>query len=143
VERIVGRSPHVVAAAAILGILGAVWAAVGAVLVIVAWLYGNPASLPDWLAADPLVSGSAPALAPTGILAVAVGLGQVAAGVATARGSDRWALVLGLVLSAIGAGVAAVWLYGGMSQGRPAQILLPVLAAYLYAAWAIAFRADR
>ncbi len=130
------------AAAAILGILGAVWAAVGAVLLVLAWLYGNPASLPDWLATDPLVGGSAPALAPIGLLSVAVGLGQVTAGVAATRGTARWALVLGLVLAAVGAGVTAVWLYGGVSQGRPAHVLIPALAAYLYVAWAVAFRAD-
>jgi hypothetical protein len=142
VEQAVARSPHLAAAAAILGILGAVWAAVGAVLLVLAWLYGNPASLPDWLAADPLVAGPAPALAPIGLLALGGGVGQVTVGLAARRGTRRWAMVLGLILAAIGAGVAAVWLFQGVSQGRPAHILIPALAAYLYAAWAVLFRAD-
>ena len=141
-ERAAIRSSHLIAAGVILGILGALWSAIGAVLLVLSWLYGNPASLPDWLAADPLVGGSAPALAPVGILGVGIGLGQVAAGIAASRGSGRWALVVGMILAATGAGVAAVWLFNGVSQGRPAHVLLPALVAYLYAAWALTFRGD-
>jgi hypothetical protein len=142
VERAAVRSSHLVAAGAILGVLGALWSAIGAVLLVLSWLYGNPTSLPDWVAGDPLVGASAPALAPVGILAVGIGLGQVTAGIAASRGSGRWALVVGMILAATGAGVAAVWLFNGVSQGRPAHVLLPALVAYLYAAWALAFRGD-
>ncbi|HEX6127994.1 MAG TPA: hypothetical protein VF071_03125 [Candidatus Limnocylindria bacterium] len=123
--------------------LGAVWASVGAVLLALARLAAGGASLPDWVSRGVAGGGSSPLTALVGLLVVAAGAGQVLAGVHAARGRARpWAIVTGLLLAAVGAGVCAVWLFAGIAQQRPAWILLPPLAAYLYAGWALAFRTN-
>jgi hypothetical protein len=124
-------------------VLGAVWASVGVVLLALAWALASPSSLPHWVSGAALAGGSGPLTALVGLLVAAAGSGQVLSGVLVATGRARiWATVTGLLLAAVGAGVAAVWLFGGITQQRPAWILLPPLAAYLYAAWALAVRSD-
>lgn len=128
-------------AGTILVVLGAIWASVGAVLLALARLAAGAASLPDWVSGGFAGAGSGPLTALVGLLVVAAGAGQVLAGVLAVRGRARpWAIFTGLLLAAIGAGVCGLWLFAGIAQQRPAWILLPPLAAYLYAGWSLAFR---
>lgn len=126
---------------AVLIVLGALWAAIGAVLLVLAWLYRDVTALPDWVSPDLASTGSAwLGLGAVGLAAVAAGAGQVASGLGLQRRGDGWAAVLGVILAMAGAGVVAAWLVTGLVEGRPVLILLPALAAYLYAALAIAMR---
>lgn len=136
-------SPHAAVAGTILVVLGGVWASVGAVLLALAGIATGGAALPEWVSRGVAAGNSVPLTALVGLLVVAAGAGQVLAGVLAARGHARpWAIVTGLLLAAVGAGVCAVWLFAAIAQQRPAWILLPPLAAYLYAGWALAFRTD-
>jgi hypothetical protein len=128
-------------AGTVLVVLGAIWASVGVVLLALARLLAGGSSLPPWLSGAVPAGGSGLLTAVVGLLVVAAGSGQVLSGILVATGRARsWAIVTGLLLGAVGAGVAAVWLFAGVAQQRPVWILLPPLAAYLYAAWALVFR---
>jgi hypothetical protein len=125
-------------------VLGAIWALVGFVLLALAWLLAGGSSLPDWVSAAAPDGGSGALTALAGLLAVAAGCGQVLAGILVARGRASVRVTVGgLLLAAAGAVLTALWLLTGVAQQRPAWILLPPLAAYLYAAWALAFQPDR
>lgn len=143
-ESIPDRSSRLGSAGAALIILGALWFAVGAVLLVLAVLYGGgPGSLPPSVDVDPNLFGAAPRSATLGLIGVAAGAGQIAAGIAIARGDTAWGARAALGLAALGAALVAFWLVNGIAAGRPALILLPVLLAYLYVAWALAPRAAR
>lgn len=135
-------SPHRTAGGATLLVLGGLWFAVGAVLLILAWMYGRgPESIPANLEFDPALVGAAPRSAGLGLAAVAAGLGQVAAGVGTVTGRAGWAPRAGAALAIGGAALTAWWLIAGLSAGQPILILVPALGAYLYAAVALALPA--
>jgi hypothetical protein len=130
-------------AGAALIVLGALWFAVGAVLLVLALLYGGgPGSLPPSVDVDPNLFAAAPRSAALGILGVAAGAGQLVAGVAIARGGTTWGPRAAIGLALLGAALVAFWLVNGIAAGRPALILLPVLLAYLYVAWASATQGD-
>lgn len=132
-------SPHRAAAGGTLLVLGGLWFAVGAVLLVLASLYGRgPDSIPANIDFDPALVGAAPRSVGLGLVALAAGLGQVVAGFGALRGSAGWAPRVGLALAAAGAALVAWWLVTGLSAGQPALVLVPVLAAYLYAAIALA-----
>ncbi len=123
------------AAGAALMVLGALWFAVGAVLLVLALLYGGgPGSLPPTIDVDPNLFGAAPRSAALGLVGVASGVGQLAAGYAIARGSSAWGVRAALGLAILGATIVALWLVSGIAAGRPALILLPIVGAYLYVA---------
>lgn len=127
------------AAGVILIVLGALWAAVGAVLLVVSMLWSNPGDLPDWVEAatsDPAAPGR---LALLGVLGLGTGLAQLVSGLAVQRPRAGWAPRLGLGAAVFGGVVTGSWLVSGLSQGLPAIVFLPVVAAYAYAAWALAF----
>ena len=117
--------------------LGALWFAVGAVFLVLALLYGGgPGSLPPSVDVDPNLFGAAPRSAALGIVGVVAGAGQLAAGVAIARGNAALGSRAAFALALLGAALVAFWLVNGVAGGRPSIILLPVLLAYLYVAWA-------
>ena len=136
------RSTGFGTAGAALIVLGALWFAVGAVLLVLALLYsGGPGSLPPSVEFDPDLFGAAPRSAALGLIGVAAGAGQLTAGVAIARGNDTWGARAALGLALLGAVLVAFWLVNGIAAGRPSIILLPILLAYLYIAWVSALRA--
>ena len=119
--------------------LGALWFAVGAVLVVIGLLYGGgPESLPPTLDVDPNLFGAAPRSAALGLIGVAAGAGQLVVGWAVARAYGPWVMRAAFAAGILGAAVVAFWLVNGIAAGRPAIILLPLLLAYLYVAWASA-----
>jgi hypothetical protein len=129
------RSSGLGSAGAALIVLGALWFAVGAVLLVLALLYGGgPGSLPHNLDVDPNLFGAAPRSAGLGLLGVAAGAGQIGAGYAIARRGSAWGIRAALGLGILGAAIAALWLVSGIAAGRPTLILLPILVAYLYVA---------
>jgi hypothetical protein len=128
------------AAGIVLVVLGSLWSAVGAVLVVVSLLWANPDSLPDWVdaaASDPAALGR---LAVVGAIGVGTGIAQLASGLAVQRPSIGWAPRVGLGAALFGGLVTGAWLVSGLAQGLPGTIFLPVVAAYGYAAWALAFQ---
>ena len=132
-------SPHRAAAGGTLLVLGGLWFAVGAVLLVLASLYGRgPGNIPGNIDIDPALVGAAPRSAGLGLVAVAAGLGQVTAGFGAMRGRAAWAPRVGVALAAAGAALVAWWLVTGLSAGQPVLVLVPVVAAYLYAAIALA-----
>jgi hypothetical protein len=130
---------HLTAAGAALIVLGAVWSAIGAVLVVVSLLYANPGSLPDWVDLAASDTAAAGQLGVLGFAGLVVGLAQVAAGLGLQR-SIGWAAPVGLVAALLGGVVIGSWLVSGLVQGRPAIVLLPLVVAYAYAAAALAIR---
>ncbi len=129
------RSTRLGAAGGSLMVLGALWFAVGAVLLVLALLYGGgPGSLPPTIDVDPNLFGAAPRSAALGLVGVLAGAGQLGAGYAIARGGSAWAFRAALGLAILGAAIVALWLVSGVAAGRPALILLPILVAYLYVA---------
>jgi hypothetical protein len=128
-------------AGAVLIVLGALWMAIGAVLLVLAWLYRDVTALPDWVNVEVAPSSSAwLVLGALGLAAVAAGAGQLASGFVLQRHGDGWPAVLGMILAMVGAGVVAAWLVTGLVHARPVLILLPALVAYLYVASSIAIR---
>jgi hypothetical protein len=127
------------AAGAALIVLGALWSAIGAVLVVVSLLYANPGSLPDWVDLAPSDLAAAGQLGVLGFAGFLIGLAQLAAGLGLQR-STGWAAPLGLAAALLGGVVTGSWLVSGLVQGRPAIVLLPLVVAYAYAAAALAFR---
>jgi hypothetical protein len=137
VEPAAGRPGHLGFAGAALVVLGALWFAVGAVLVVIAVLYGGgPGSLPPNVDVDPALFVAAPRSAAVGFGAVAVGIGQVWAGYLVTRGREAWPARAALALAIVGIAVLASWLVNGLGAGRPVLILLPAILLYLYVAWA-------
>jgi hypothetical protein len=69
----------------------------------------------------------------------AFGLAQVVTGIQVLRGR-RWAQVVGIVLAVMGALVAGLGLLQGFGATATGvmTIFLPVIVAYLYAAWGLA-----
>jgi hypothetical protein len=131
-------SPHRPAAGAVLLVLGGLWFAVGAVLLVLAWLYGRgPESIPANLDFDPALVSAAPRSVGLGLMMLAAGVGQMAAGFGVVRGASGWASRGGALLAAGGAGLVGWWLVSGLAEARPMLILVPALAAYLYAAAAL------
>ncbi len=128
------------AAGIVLVVLGSLWSAVGAVLIVVSLLWANPASLPSWVepaASDPAALGR---LALVGVVCVVAGVAQLAAGLAVQRSGFAWASRVGLGAALFGGLVTGTWLVGGLAQGMPVTIFLPLVIAYGYAAWAFAFQ---
>jgi hypothetical protein len=122
-------------AGGILAVMGALWALIGAVLIVLAWLYGDPASLPDWVELDPAAATSPPlGIALVGVAVLAGGVGQVIAGYAVQRRTHGWPPLLGAALGIIGLVVVGGWLVSGLAGGRPVLVLIAPLAAYAYAA---------
>jgi hypothetical protein len=123
----------------VLIVLGALWAAVGAVLVVVSLLWSNPAALPNWV--QPAASDLAAVgrLALVGMTGVVAGGAQLASGLGVQRSAAGWAAWVGLGTAVFGALVTGAWMVTGLAQGQPALIFLPVVAAYVYAAWMLAF----
>jgi hypothetical protein len=116
-------------------VLGAVWFAVGAVLLVLGMLYGGgPGSLPPTLDVDPNLFGAAPRSAALGLVGAVAGACQIGAGYAIARRDSVWGTRASLGLAILGAAIVALWLVSGTAAGRPALILLPILVAYLYVA---------
>ena len=113
------------AAGFVLIVLGSLWSAVGAVLVVLSLLWANPAALER--------------LAVVGAIGVVAGVTQLASGLAVQRPGLGWAPRVGLGAAMFGGVVTGAWLVGGLAQGLPFTIFLPVVAAYGYAAWALAF----
>ena len=58
------------------------------------------------------------------------------ASLAIARGNAALGSRAAFTLALLGAALVAFWLVNGVAAGRPSIILLPVLLAYLYVAWA-------
>ncbi len=126
-------------AGVVLIVLGSLWAAVGAVLVVVSLLWSNPASLPSWV--EPATSDAAALgrLALLGLTGVVAGAAQLAAGLAVQRTNVGWPVWVGLGAAVFGGLVTGAWMVSGLGQGQPALIFLPLVAAYGYAAWTLAF----
>lgn len=120
-------------------VLGSLWSAIGAVLLVMVLLSANPSALPDW--AEPAASDAAAlgSLALVGVTGVAAGLAQLASGLAVQRGVG-WGARVGLATALVGGLVTGAWLVGGIARGEPALIFLPVLVAYAHAAWALAIQ---
>jgi hypothetical protein len=131
------RPVHVTVAAGILIALGGLVLAIGLAFIVLAALAVDSASLPDWVDRPP-----------DSFYAVALGLGaglsmdglaQVVVGIGVLRGR-RWAAVAGVILAVIGAFLATLGLLRGFGDSAVGvtTVFLPVAAAYVYAAWAIA-----
>ena len=127
------------AAGFVLIVLGSLWSAVGAVLVVVSLLWANPAALPDWVDAATSEPAALGRLALVGAIGLMAGVAQLASGIAVQRPGLGWAPWVGLGAAVFGGLVTGAWLVGGLAQGLPFTIFLPVVAAYGYAAWALAF----
>lgn len=130
------RPVHVTVAAGILISLGGFVLAIGLAFIVLAGLALNSAGLPDWVDRPP-----------DAFYAVAAGLGaglgidglaQVVVGVQVLRGR-RWAAA-GVIVAVIGAFLATLGLLRGFGDSAVGvtTVFLPVAAAYVYAAWAIA-----
>jgi hypothetical protein len=136
VETTPARSGVLGGAGATLIVLGALWFAVGAVLLVLALLYGGgPEALPAGIDVDPNLFGAAPRAATLGFIAVVAGVGQLLVGYRLTRTADPWVVRLALAMAALAAALVAYWLVSGVAAGRPAIILTPPLVAYLYVAW--------
>jgi hypothetical protein len=129
--------PAAASAGAALIVLGAAWFAIGAVLVVLAVIYGGgPGSLPAELDIDPNVFAAAPRSAIFGAFGVLAGAGQILTGHALARRTTGWAGPAALGSGVLGALLLAFWLVTGIGAGRPAVILVLPLLAYAFVAWA-------
>lgn len=129
--------PAAALAGAALIVLGALWFVIGAVLLLLAVIYGGgPGSLPAELDIDPNVFAAAPRSAIFGVFAVLGGGGQVLTGHALARRATGWAGPTALGIAILGALLVAFWLVTGIGAGRPSVILVLPLLAYAFVAWA-------
>ncbi|HEX9634741.1 MAG TPA: hypothetical protein VGB34_04570 [Candidatus Limnocylindria bacterium] len=132
-----GRPAQVTVGAAVLIAFGAFISLVGLALAVLGGLFLDLDNLPTWV--DPptaefralsiLVAGAA----------LAFGIVQVVAGVQIMRGRS-WAQVIGIVLALVGALVAGLGLLQGFGASATGvtTIFLPIVVAYLYAAWGFA-----
>ncbi len=131
------RPVHVAVAAGILISLGGLVLAIGLAFIVLAGLALDSAALPSWVERPP-----------DSFYAVATGLGaglgidglaQVVVGIQILR-ARRWAAVAGVILAVIGAFLATLGLLRGFGDSAVGvtTVFLPVVAAYVYAAWAIA-----
>lgn len=134
-------STHLGGPGAALIVLGAVWFAVGAVLIVLALLYGGgPGSLPPSVDIDPNLFGAAPRSAAIGLFGVAAGAGQVVVGFAVTRAHGPLVARAALAAGVLGTALVGFWLVDGIAAGRPVLVLLPVVGAYLFVTWASAAR---
>ncbi|HEX2195121.1 MAG TPA: hypothetical protein VHK63_09230 [Candidatus Limnocylindria bacterium] len=130
-----GRSGHVTAAGAVLIVLGSLWTAVGVVILAGASLASDPSALPDF--ADGVGTAAPASLALVGVPILASGLAQVGTGFALQRSRRPWPVRIGMVLALVSCAALGALVFTGMQGGRPLAILLPLVAAYLYAAWVL------
>jgi hypothetical protein len=130
-------------AGVILIVLGSLWAAIGAVLVVVALLWSNPTALPNWVEPGTSDAAALARLTLVGVTGLVAGGAQLASGLGVQRSSVGWPAWVGLGTAVFGALVTGAWMVSGLGQGQPALIFLPVVAAYAYTAWALAFGRDR
>jgi hypothetical protein len=122
----------------LLVVLGALWFAVGAVLVVLAWIYGRgTGAIPDSLDFDPALVTAAPRSVALGLVGVAAGVGQAGAGWLAARRTAAWAPRVAGALALAGVALVGFWLVTGLGRGDPVLVLLAPLLAYAYAAWAL------
>jgi hypothetical protein len=131
------RPVHVTVAAGILITLGGLVLAIGLAFIVLAALAVDSASLPDWVDRPP--DSFYPVAAALGAGFSIDGLAQVVVGIGVLRGR-RWAAVAGVILAMIGALLATLGLLRGFGDSAVGvtTVFLPVAAAYVYAAWAIA-----
>jgi hypothetical protein len=134
------RPALVTLGAAVLIAFGSFAAVVGLALVAIGIIYQNPAILPTWADLAPSGLGATGYL--VGVIGLTVGVGQTAAGIGALRG-DAWARIVGVLLAMVGAAAAALGVTrgGAADAGGITTIFVPVAAAYLYAAWALAIHA--
>jgi hypothetical protein len=117
--------------------LGSFIIAVGLALTAMALLALNTTGLPSWVQPPP--ESFAAVAAALGGGAVAYGIAQLVTGVQALRGK-RWAPVAGIILAVIGAFLASLGMLRGFGESAVGvtTVFLPVAAAYVYAAWALA-----
>jgi hypothetical protein len=132
-----GRPAHVTIGAGILIAAGAFVALAGLVVAVIGILYQDPSSLPSW--ADLAPAGLSPMASIVAVGALAYGIGQTVTGIGMLQGAS-WARVVGIVLAAIGATLAAagVLRLGSPESAGATMVFLPIAAGYLYTIWALA-----
>jgi hypothetical protein len=136
------RPGEVTVAGTILIIFGSLLAAVGAVLVVLSYVFTTDAPLPEWIAVDPLVADPGTGLLLLGLALLAAGAAQVVAGVAAMTPGVSWARPAGIGLALLGA-AATTWALLPLEPAPSVQLIfVPVIAAYLFVVLAEALAPD-
>ena len=132
-----GRPTQVTVGAIVLIAFGAFITLLGMAVMVLGTLYLDASSLPAWVD-RPAGDFGAGSLA-FGAGGAAFGLAQVVTGIQVLRGAP-WGQVVGIVLAVIGALLAGLGLLQGFGATAigVTTIFLPVVVAYLYAAWGLA-----
>ncbi|HEX2141754.1 MAG TPA: hypothetical protein VHK28_05685 [Candidatus Limnocylindria bacterium] len=129
-------------AGTILIVFGSLLAAVGAVLLVLSFVFSSDAPLPAWIAVDPLVVDPGTGLLLLGLALMTIGVSQVVAGVAAMTRGLGWARPAGIGLALPGAG-AATWALLPLEPTPSVQLIfVPVIAAYLFVVLAEALAPD-
>jgi hypothetical protein len=131
------RPARVTIASGFLLSAGAFVALIGLAMVVIGILYQDRSSLPTW--ADLAPAGLSPVAWLVGLGALAFGIGQAVTGLGVLSRAG-WTRATGILLAALGAGLASVAVVrsGSAEAGAPATVFLPVVAGYLYVIWALA-----
>lgn len=131
------RPAQVAVGAAVLIAFGAFISLVGAALAVLGGLFLDLNAMPSWVEA-PTAEFRAISVAVAGV-ATAFGIAQVVTGIQVLRGR-RWAQAIGIVVAVVGALVAGLGLLQGFGASATGvtTIFLPIVLAYLYAAWGLA-----
>ncbi|MGH2455143.1 MAG: hypothetical protein ACRDHD_02650 [Candidatus Limnocylindria bacterium] len=138
-----GRPAQVTAAGTILVVLGAGTAGIGLVLLVVAYIYGDATGLPDWVDLAPAGSpGGLASLALVGLAGALFGGAQVVSAIAV-LGGRPWARPLGMGVAGVGALLCVLGSIPRAEATGTTAIFLPLVAAYLYAAVALALSGSR
>jgi hypothetical protein len=132
-----GRPTQVTVGAIVLIALGAFMTLLGMAVMVLGMLFLDVSNLPAWVD-RPSGDFGAGSLA-FGAGGAAFGLAQVVTGIHVLRGTT-WAEAVGIVLAVVGALVAGLGLLQGFGATAigVTTIFLPIVVAYLYAAWGLA-----
>lgn len=132
-----GRPTQVTVGATVLIALGTFITLLGVAVMVLGMLFLDANTLPAWVDRPSGDFGAGPLAVGAG--GAAFGLAQVVTGIQVLR-RTTWSQVVGIVLAVIGALVAGLGLLQGFGATAigVTTIFLPVVVAYLYAAWGLA-----
>ena len=126
------------AAGVVLAILGAVESLLGVLFGVYAWLYRDPASLPDWVDTGSVPGNASVQLFLLGGAVLLFAGAQVASGLVVHRSGESWARWMGIILSTAGMGIGLAAILPPANSTAYNLVFLPVVAAYGYVAVALA-----